>query len=281
MLKRHLYRWKEIVIGENLNAIAYASHHSAKILSLYEPTILPFDKFNSSVDLGLIGISPDETQYDVVRRLTFNAALAGHHPFADNLVSIAIDSQSHIIKAVTRSGISVEISYENLRIFNPEGISGIPVEINDRIINYSVYDWFDVRSGTKHNFTLLEDPDSLFVKKVHFYLSERIDGNVAYKDLMAESILSGEQLHHPDYSDSLSRLKTMAMMKEGGIKGTANGGSQYLPIKLELHRREVVPNKIFDFTRGEDIIVDNRTGEQVINEWISSCRNNTNSRSVA
>lgn len=73
----------------------------------------------------------------------------------------------------------------------------------------------------------------------------------------------------------------MAMMKESGIKGTANGGTQHLPIKLELYRREIVPNKMFDFVHKENIIIDNRTGEQIINEWISSRRNNTDSRSVA
>lgn len=281
MLKHHSYKWEEIVIGENLNAITYANYHSAKILSLHEPTILPFDKFDSSVNLGLMDISPGELKYDVVRKLTFDAALAGLHPFAGNLASVAIDPQSHLLKAVTKSGATIEIKYENLRIFNPEGVLGIPAEINDRIINYSVYDWFDVRSGTKHDFLSLEDPDDFFVKKIYFYLSERIDGNIMYKDLVAESTLSREQIHHPDYSDSLSRLKTMAMMKESGIKGTANGGTQHLPIKLELYRREIVPNKMFDFVHKENIIIDNRTGEQIINEWISSRRNNTDSRSVA
>tara|TARA_R110002074_G_scaffold126994_1_gene265701 strand:- start:1724 stop:2419 length:696 start_codon:yes stop_codon:yes gene_type:complete len=231
--------------------------------------------------LGLIGICPNELKYDVVRKLTFAAALAGLHPFAGNLVSIAIDSQRHLLKVVTKNGATSEIKYEKLRIFNPEGVSGIPAGTNDRTVDYSVYDWFDVRSGTKHDLMSLEDSDTLFVNKIHFYLSERIDGNTMYKDLVAESILSKEQLHHPDYSDSLSRLKTIAMMKESGIKGTANGGSQYLPIKLELYQREVIPNKIFDFIHKEDIIVDNRTGERVVNEWISSCRDSADSRSAA
>ena len=230
--------------------------------------------------MGLVGDFPTGLKYDIVRSLTFDAALAGSHPFAANLVSIAIDSQNNLIKAITKSGFKVEISYQSLRIFNPDNIIGIPFEINDQVTDYTVYDWFDVRSGTKHDLTLLEDPDSFFVKKIYFYLSERIDGNTMYKDLVSESVLSKDQLHHPDYSDSLSRLKTIAMMKEGGIKGTSNGATQHLPIKIELYRREVVPNKSFDFVRQGDIIVDNRTGEQLINEWISSRRNSASGRSA-
>ena len=112
-------------------------------------------------------------------------------------------------------------------------------------------------------------------------MSERIDGNTQYKDLVSKSTLSKEQLHHPDYSDSMSRLKTIAMMKEAGIKGTSNGSSQHLPIRIELYRREVQPNKEFDFVLQNNIIVDNRTDEQVINEWFPSRRNSANSRTVA
>ena len=231
--------------------------------------------------MGLVGDFPTVSKYDVVRSLTFDAALAGFHPFAANLVSIAIDSQNNLIKAITRSGFKVEINYQSLRVFNPEGVTGIPFEINDQVTDYTVYDWFDVRSGTKHDLISLEDSDSFFVKKIYFYLSERIDGNTVYKDLVSESTLSKDQLHHPDYSDSLSRLKTIAMMKESGIKGTSNGARQHLPIKIELYRREIVPNKSFDFVREGNIIVDNRTGEQLVNEWISSRRDSASGWSVA
>jgi hypothetical protein len=231
--------------------------------------------------LGIIKISKGNSKYDVVRELTFNAATAGLHPFAGNLASIKIDSESNTIQAITKNNSLVDIKYRTLRIFNPDGVAGIPFDINDRITHYEVYDWFDVRSGTKHPYEILEDPKNLFVEKIFFYLSERIDGNTQYKDLISKSILSKEQLHHPDYSDSMSRLKTIAMMKEEGIKGTSNGASQYLPIRIELYRREVQPNKEFDFADHGDIIIDNRTDEQVINEWFSSRRNSASSRSVA
>tara|TARA_Y100000592_G_scaffold85623_1_gene137921 strand:- start:281 stop:976 length:696 start_codon:yes stop_codon:yes gene_type:complete len=231
--------------------------------------------------LGIVKISEGNSKYDVVRELTFNAAIAGLHPFAGNLVSIKIDSESNTIKAITKDSALVNIKYKSLRVFNPDGVTGMPFDVSDRITHYEVYDWFDVRSGTKHSYNALEDSENLFVQKIFFYLSERIDGNTQYKDLVSKSILSKEELHHPDYSDSMSRLKTIAMMRKAGIKGTSNGSSQYLPIKIELYRREIHPNKQFDFIAQDDIIIDNRTGEQIINEWVSSCRNSASGRSVA
>ena len=71
------------------------------------------------------------------------------------------------------------------------------------------------------------------------------------------------------------------MMKEAGINGQSNGVRQLLPIRLELYHREVIPNKAFDFVEEGNIIVDNRTEENVLNEWISSCRNSASSRATA
>ena len=119
------------------------------------------------------------------------------------------------------------------------------------------------------------------MQKIYFYLSERIDGNTVYKDLVSKSILTKKELNNPDYSDAVARLKTISMMKEAGIKGTSNGVRQFLPIRLEFYRREVIPNKTFDFVEEGDIILDNRTEEQILNEWISSCGDSTSSRSAS
>jgi len=281
MLREHSYHWKELVIGENLNAIIYANQNSAKILSLHEPTILPFNQFHTEFDLGLRNVKLGDSKYDVNRHLTFDAALSGRIPFTDNLVSVQIDSESNLVKAITKNHSVVSIRYDKLRIFNTDGVRGLPFEVPMVINDYTVVDWFDVKSGAKHQHDFIIDPENSFVQKIYFYLSERTDGNVHYKDLISKSILTKEELHSPDYSDAVARLKTISMMKEAGIKGTSNGKKQFLPIKLEFYRREVIPNKTFDFIENGDIIIDNRTEEQILNEWISSCGNSASSRSVA
>ena len=231
--------------------------------------------------MGLRNVNPGDSKYDVNRHLTFDAALSGRIHFADNLVSVQIDTESNVLKAITKNHSVVSIRYDKLRIFNTDGVRGLPFEVPVTVNDYTVVDWFDVKSGTKHQHDILVDPKNSFVQKIYFYLSERIDGNVYYKDLISKSILTKEELHSPDYSDTVARLKTISMMKEAGIKGTSNGKKQFLPIKLEFYRREVIPNKTFDFIENEDIIIDNRTEEQILNEWISSRGNSASSRSVA
>lgn len=277
MLKKHSYHWKELVIGENLNAIIYAHQNGSKIFSLHEPAIFPFDYFYDEFDLGLVRIQNGDSKYEIARQLTFNAALEGRIPFASNLNSVQVDSENNHVKAITKNNSVVSIYYDKLRIFNTDGVRGLPFDPPREPDNYTVLDWFDVRSGAKHEHDFLVDAENSFVQKIYFYLSERTDGNVEYKDLISKSILTKKELNSPDYSDTVARLKTISMMKEAGIKGTSNGAKQFLPIRLEPYRREVVPNKTFDFIEEGDIIIDNRTEEQILNEWISSRGNSTSS----
>jgi hypothetical protein len=131
------------------------------------------------------------------------------------------------------------------------------------ILGYRTLDWFDVRSGMKHDYNYLLD-DSEFCKKIHFYLSWRIDGNYDRKDLVCESYLTEEQLNDVNYSDSISRLKVLNMMKEAGIRGTGNGVGRWLPIKLELWKREIYPINKFDYIEKNNIIVDNRSTKEIL-----------------
>ena len=271
LLEDHFYKWDEVVIGGNLNAFFYARQKSCHVLPNTLDSPFSHDKTGAIAHLGL-------NDLDVWQKLSYSLALDGLNPLSGKIKTIRVDRDDKIITVNVGTPNLIKISYNKLHVFDYEWTFGLP-DAGLEIKNFRVLDWFDVRSGMKHDLEFIED-DNNFVKKIHFYLSERIDGNTMYKDLVSESVLSKDQLHHPDYSDSLSRLKTIAMMKEGGIKGTSNGATQHLPIKIELYRREVVPNKSFDFVRQGDIIVDNRTGEQLINEWISSRRNSASGRSA-
>ena len=93
--------------------------------------------------MGIIKISEGESKYDVVRELTFNAATAGLHPFAGNLASIKIDSESNTIKAITKNHALVDIKYRTFENFLIQmAFVGIPFDVSDRITHYEVYDWF-------------------------------------------------------------------------------------------------------------------------------------------
>lgn len=281
MLKDHSYEWDEITIGGTLNAVTYALLHSNKILSVHGHALFVNDAFHSDFSLGLdFSYKKGSYKYEAHRDITFELALRGQHPFNSNLSAVRVDSDNRSINAITKDGSKIVIKYKKLRIFDTDSISGLPLSCQQEVDKYRVYDWFDVRSGMKHEHDSLEDSQSSFVKKIHFYISQRIDGNKTYKDLIAESELEKEELHNPDYSDSISRLKTINMMKEAGIRGTSNGGKQFLPIKLELYKREVIPVKRLEYKEVGDITIDNRTEKQVIDAWLSSNRNNTSCRAT-
>lgn len=282
MLREHHYEWNDIVIGGSLNAVTHATLYGSKILSLDYANVFPFDTFVSEYDLGINGVvKRDSAKYELLDKLSYRLASQGDFPPVGNLLSARIVPEENLLIGITSDKSAIKIKYKTLRVFDPTRVSGIPFDWHDEIREYRVFDWFDVRSGTKHSHDLLEDSESYFVKRIFFYLSERIDGNKEYKDLVSESLLIEEELHDPDYSDSLARLKTMSMMKKTGIRGTSNGIKQFLPINIQLYKREIVPIKEVEFKRVGNITIDNRTEEEVMDEWISSGRNSTSCRATS
>ena len=194
--------------------------------------------------------------------------LKGLNSVSGKIQSIRVEKDK--LKVITKNSKIIQIKYDKLRIFNLDKISFLPLQVNEEIKSYRILDWFNVRSGMKHEHDFLFDEHNTFVNKIYFYLSPRVDGNTRdYKDLVAESFLDKKQINDVNYSDSISRLKVLNMMNSSGIKGTGNGkdikGNQrYLPIKIELARRDIFPiKKISCETENEKIIIDSRDIEQV------------------
>ena len=265
LLKDHFYKWDEVVIGGNLNAFFYAREKGCHVLPNTLDSPFTYDKTGSLVHLGL-------NDLDVWQKLSHSLAMDGLNPLAGRIESIKINREDKLITVNVGTPALVKISYNKLRVFDFDWVFGIPNEEN--IEAFRVMDWFDVRSGMKHGLDTIEDTSAAFVKKIHFYLSERIDGNKNKKDLISESILTKEQINNLDYSESISRLKTINMMKDAGITGKKNGLGRHLPIKIELWKREIKPIKSVQPMEENDIIVDNRPIQELVNE-LSSCRINT------
>ncbi len=70
-----------------------------------------------------------------------------------------------------------------------------------------------------------------FVKSITFFDSCRLDGSRAHKDIVCESRLTREQLNNPDYSDIMSKFKTIYILDRNGIRG----------LSLNLWKRDVYP----------------------------------------
>ena len=120
---------------------------------------------------------------------------------------------------------------------------------------YMVLDWMNVRSGMVHQYDSIEGTSD-FVSSIHFYPSERIDGNHDKKDLVAVSYLTKEELNNYEYSDTYARFKILDDMRALGIRGARNGRDtknpqnyKYYAVKIESNKREVlIPPDNIEFT---------------------------------
>jgi len=261
-LKSPVYKWPHVVIGGNLNAFFYAHKKGYHIIPNIVDIPYAYDRQRLENDLGVeFPTAHEEWQY-----LAYRLNRLGKNPFSNKVKQIKVYPEEKRLQINIGSPVLFDIQYEDLRVFDTENVIGLE-EAEERIKGYCVYDWYDVRSGMLHNLDKIEDGNTNFVKKIKFFLSERIDGNQNKKDLVAESFLTPDQLHDIDYSETYSRLKSIDMMKQSGIKGKKNGSGSHVSIKLELWKREIKKIKSVKSFKRDGIIVDGRPLEEVVNEF--------------
>ena len=258
-INSHVHKHSNIVVGSCLNAVVYAFlNNYPLLLNKYEPP-LPFELFPHDTDLDVFGIDKVEiklmtpegvrkfgnSKSELWKRLCYSLSLSGLMPLSNNASSMRLEGE--ILKVFPSNAKMIKFNFSQLHIFNGEGVEGL-INYSDNVL-YQVADWIDVRSGMVHKYDRIEST-SPFVNCIHFYPSERIEGNHNKKDLVAISHLTKEQLNDINYSDTYVRFKTRDMMKQLGLKGKRNGKNpnyphssatpyKYAPLTLENNRREV------------------------------------------
>ena len=251
----HIYTHEEIIIGGNLNAILYAYKKSSPIICNTMDGVFAFDTLRNGLTVEKQFYPPGTNIASMRRELLYDLSLRGLNSFGSKVKSISLRPDSKKIAVKTEDGTNIFLNYSRLKIFSSDKINNMPFKIPETLY-YRVCDWFDVRSGMKHEYEFLKDR-SEFCSKIYFYISKRIDGNKVFKDLVCESLLTKQQLNDINYSTSISRLKIINMMSKAGIKGTGNGAGRNLPIKLELWKREIIPVKEEIMEEYNDIIFNN------------------------
>jgi hypothetical protein len=251
------FSFDKIVVGSSLEALTYAYLNNLPLIHtrLQSPHFL--DRFNPDQDLSKFGIdnkikilkSNDEDRSVGIKKiflwekLYFNLSLSGQIPLESKCVSLRIDNGT--LKASTSKARLAKIKFNELIVFDDNSFIGLG-SYNIKEKKYKVYDWFQVRSGMKHEYDVICGDDE-FVNKIYFYQSDRIDGNHPFKDAISYSYLTEEQLQDFEYSDINARFKTIYMMKQAGIKGTRNGRDsankdryKYYAIKIENSKRQII-----------------------------------------
>ena len=223
-MKRQVYEYEDVVLGSTLEAVLYSHNAGYKLVM---PSLRPPDPFDQINDLKKL---------DIWNEVLFDMSLAGEAPMADKVTSVRVEDSE--LKVVIDNSRMIRIKYENLFVFDDDNTSGLGMAKDDTKSKYRVLDWFEVKSGMKHQHTLLTDDQSDFVSEVHFYNSFRTAPGKNYKDLASVSLMSAEQLKDVEYSDVYVRFKVLDMMKAAGIKGSKNVHT-FRPLKIECVKREV------------------------------------------
>jgi len=275
------YTLDEVAIGSGLNAAAYSYISSVPLIINRSKSPFEHEYLSPKVALSKVGLNniPSTlktptgehevglSEFDAWRYVVYMLSLGGLCSLADRTESIRIQGEQVVV--TSSSSRVLRINFKKLLIFDPEGVEGLSeaVKIHDRV---SVYDWINVRSGMVHDYDRIES-SSDFVKYIHFYPSDRVDGNHDRKDLVAVSNMSEEDLKDYRYSDTYVRFKVKEMMKVSGIKGKKNGfdykGDQkFVDVKLEPSRREVRRDGQNHYEDTESIKFIKKTAEEIIEE---------------
>ena len=242
----------KLVIGSTLEALTYSCLNNIPLICSQLSPPHRFDYFDPKDDLSVFGVENKLKlpQSGLWEKLFFYLSVAGLCPLTDKAVSLRITN--NVLKAPTANARMAKIHFNKLIVFDDKNIYGLGVpSIEDK--KYKVYDWFDVRSGMKHEHDRIEDTTD-FVNHILFYPSDRVSGEHNFKDAVAVSYLDKEQLDDFEYSDINARFKTRYMMKEAGIRGARNGRDvldktkfKYYTVKIENTKREIIkPRNIYE-----------------------------------
>ena len=277
--------YEKIIIGSSLNALLYSFLNNVPFVYVSTEPPHRFDHFSPEQDLSFFGlennshtlVSPTSNKVigsykDILwEKLYFYLTLAGLNPVADKASSIKVGDKE--LKVFTHKARMAKINFEELIIFTDDGVSGLPTPAQLPEKKYKVYDWFDVRSGMKHEYDYIQD-NTEFVSEILFYPTDRVDGNQVYKDAVSISCLTEKQLNSFDYSDINARFKTLKMMKGAGIRGARNGRDmlnksryKYYAVRIENSIREIQPlgKTLYDSTDTLKFNVD--SFDDIINKY--------------
>lgn len=261
--------YDELVIGSSLEALTYCILNSLPCVACQ---LTPPQHFEShTLDLNLFDLkSSTSSSLWLWERLYFYLSMAGLIPLGEKPVSLRISD--NMVKASTAKARMAKIKFNKLTVFDDFGVSGLGIPEENTSTKYKVYDWFDVRSGMKHDFNTLSSDDD-FIKTILFYKTLRLDGDHEFKDAVSISHLTKKELEEFEYSDINARFKTLYMMKEAGIRGARNGRDmndktkyKYYAVKIENTSREIIPprpiykpfdNIDFNYNSLNDIITNN------------------------
>ncbi len=227
------FNFDKLIFGGSLESLLYAFVTETPIV-ISNP-IIPFEleTMDYDGDFKFLGYENVREIYksEMWDRLSFILSMAGLVMMPNTIKNVRTEGKRLIF--ATEGNTRTTINYKTLISFDKE---------NKEF--YHVYDWFDIKSGSKISLEKISDSED-FVKEIYFYRSRRIGQTANRKDLVCYSKINKESLHEYDRSESFCRLKTIDMMKNAGLRGRPNGYNArgtplYYAIKIDHTHREII-----------------------------------------
>jgi len=226
---------QKVITGGSLESLLYSYMTETPII-LTQPYV-PFEleKADFSDIYKFLGydVNTELTKIQLWDRLVFILSMAGLVMMPNNVRNVRQDSNKIIFSL--KDNTRFIVAYERKISFDQH---------NDEDV--TVYDWFDINSGSKIEMDEISDNEDTLVNKIIFYDSTRRgQAGKGRKDLVSVSSMKSKDILEYYNSEGNVRLKTIKMMKDQGLRGTPNGynkhGRQlFYAIKLDHSHREVV-----------------------------------------
>lgn len=218
---------KKLAIGRTLRTLQFAVENGAMaIISDYSPP--------NEIE--------DPKGHMEWHHLSFVLGLRGLVPIPSDIENIRVGGK--FVNVATEFSKLIKIQFQELYIFDVEKTTGL--DIQEKVSEYAVYDWFNIKRGARQTMQSIES-DDMFVSKLCFYPSKRIDGNHRkLKDCYSKSYIKPEDLEKFEFSETAAKFAAMKLIKENNIKGPMRrfGSKEHrLNLVLEHDYREFRKNK--------------------------------------
>jgi len=253
------FYFDELVLGGSLTALMYAYKKNLPIIIdvAHVPFIL--EEVPPHWDLSFLGFnrSTIHKKSQVWDRLSFLLSMAGLVIFPNNIQSFRLDKDK--ISIIGLDNKKMSIYYQKLIEFDRDAKDSL-----------MVYDWFAVHSGSRHDWEVIPNPDDDLCHLLLFHRSTRPRTRSDVKDVCAVSRVPRASLNKMEWSETYTRIKTLQMMKEVGIRGRANGynrkgKSLHYAISIEHMYREVFEEQNNELTIEEILSWEDKKGTNLWN----------------
>ena len=251
-MNKQIYEYERIIIGGSLASLLYGYYNGIPVI--YSVPRVPL--FYEMDGAG-------NSKRQLWQKLSFEMSLAGLLPMGNKTESMR--SEGDILKAFTAGPTYGAFRFKDLIVFDDASLVGWDGDLKKRK-ERRVLDWINDRKSSPHDVNHIAGSNN-FVRDIHCYPSERMDGNPKKKkDILAISYLTEMQLSSKEYTEAYVKFKVLDMMKEAGIQGIKNGTdartgkSKRLSIRIETAEREVHTIPLEPFSE-DDLLEEYRESE--------------------